>query len=417
MPSFQPLIVGFDAVSPLGLDWTEQWLRALDRSSGIGPLTRFPMDDRFPVRIAGQVDQRDLVPCPPFLRPRELAHWSSPVFKYAMLVVNRALARAKLAITPEISPRVAVTFSTAIGGLDAVLAADRTMIKSGSLPMPYMNPNSCINMVGGKISAFTGATGPVVTTVTACATGSTSMAIGAMFLEQGLADIAICGAVDFPLVEPIVAGFATMNGAYRAKDNALDESPTRASRPMSLTRRGFVVSEGAGCLVLASPQFARAHGLHASAALAGWAMNADAYHPVAPNRATAARCIAMAIDSAGIKPSEIDAINAHAASTKIGDKTEFDALSDVFGLRLPPLTANKSLFGHAMGASSAIESIFALESMREGLLLPTINHEPDPEIPVDCVADGPRKHDQRFVLKNAFGFGGANTCLVFRRLD
>ena len=130
-------------------------------------------------------------------------------------------------ITPEIAPRVAVTFSSAIGGLDALIAADRILMATGKLPQPFMNPNSCINMVGGKVSILTGATGPIASIITACATGSSSLILGAMFIAQGMADVAICGAVDFPLVEPIVAGFATMNGAYRPKEG---EEPLAAAR-------------------------------------------------------------------------------------------------------------------------------------------------------------------------------------------
>ena len=206
-------------VSPLGTELAAQWDRAARGESGVGRLTRFPLTDDFPVRIAGQVAEIDAAPYP-FLSPRSLAHWTSPLFKYALLVVHRALAASGVEIGPELAPRVAVTFSSAIGGLDAVLAADRRMIAEGKLPPPYTNPNSCINMVGGKISMLTGATGPITATITACATGVTSMIVGAMLLEAGRADVVICGAVDFALVEPIVAGFATMNGAYQAQAGA-----------------------------------------------------------------------------------------------------------------------------------------------------------------------------------------------------
>ena len=166
-----------------------QWERAARGESGVGRLTRFPLRDDFPVRIAGQVAEIDTAPYP-FLSPRSLALWPSPLFKYALLVVHRALAASGVVIAPELAPRVAVTFSSAIGGLDAVLAADRRMIAEGKLPPPYANPNSCINMVGGKIAMLTGATGPITSTITACATGVTSMIVGGMLLEAGRADVA-----------------------------------------------------------------------------------------------------------------------------------------------------------------------------------------------------------------------------------
>jgi len=412
----RPVILGYDAVSPLGTELAFQWARAAAGESGIGPLTRFPLREVFPVRIAGQVPDFDRSPYP-FLKPRELAHWSSPLFPHALLVVHRALERAGLSVTPEIAPRVAVTFSSAIGGLDALIAADRQFVATGKLPAPFMNPNACINMAGGKVAMMTGATGPIASIVTACATGSTSLILGAMLIAQGMADAAICGAVDFPLIEPIVAGFATMNGAYRPKERGAPVLPAAASCPFSPDRRGFVISEGAGAVVIASRDFARAHGLPFSLELAGWAMSADASHAVAPNPVTVRRCIAESIAHAGITPGEIDAVNAHAASTKVGDQVEADALKAVFGPKVPPVTANKSQLGHAMGATSAVESVLALEGMGRGVLLPTINHRPDPSIDLDVVAEGARSLAQAFVLKNAFGFGGCNACLVFRRVS
>lgn len=410
-----PVIVGYDAISPLGIELGEQWQKAVRGESGIGPLTRFTPSDDFPVHIAGQVDDIDHLPYP-FLKPREEARWPSPIFKYAMVTVERALANSGLEITKELAPRVAITYSSAVGGLDALLAADRQLMGAGKLPAPCINPNSCINMVGGKISMLTGATGPICATITACATGLTSVLIGAMMLEQNRADVVICGAVDFPLVEPIVAGFATMNGAFVPKEGAPNEPPQNASRPFSKNRRGFVISEGAGCILLTTREFANAHGLRALAALTGWSMTSDAHHFVAPNYDTVRRCIDETISMAGITPGQVDAVNAHATSTRVGDKVEYDALFEVFNGRIPPMTANKSLIGHAMGASSAIETIYALEAMASDRLLPIINYTPDPEFDIDCATEQSLSLSQEFVLKNAFGFGGCNSCAVFKKL-
>ena len=419
MTQSRPVLLAWDGVSSLGLNWDAAWQRAVRGESGIGPLTRFPLRPDYPVSIAGQVniDPSAIDPCPPCLRPREMAHWKSPVFSYSMLAAYRAIAKSGIVITPALSPRVAVTFSTAIGGLDAVVEGDRALVGSNALPLPYMNPNSCVNMIGGKIGILAGATGPCVSSVTACATGSTSMAMGAMLMDAGRADVVIAGAGDFPLIECIVAGFSTMNGAFKPKTEEDAQYPERASRPFSVDRRGFVISEGAGCVVMASADFAKAHGLHPSYELAGWSLTSDAHHPVAPHGPTIAACMAGAITYAGIRPSAIAAINAHASSTRLGDKVECDALHDVFGGKVPPVSANKSQVGHAMGAASAIESMFALEGMRNGLLLPTINFKPDPEIDLDIVTTTRAHGDQEYVLKNAFGFGGTNTCLIFRRLQ
>ena len=327
MTAKKVVIVGYDAVSPLGTDLQIQWQRALKGESGVGNLTRFAVTDRFPVNIAGQVEDIDTADYP-FLSDRKLALWPSPIFKYAMLVVHRALEKSGIKINPEISPRVATTFSTAVGGQDAVLSADRRMIAANKLPPPYANPNSCINMVGGKISILTNATGPIIAPVTACATGVTSIIIGAMMLEQGRADVALCGAADFAIVEPIVAGFATMNGAYQINPDQPQEPPARASRPFSVDRRGFVVSEGAGCIIITTREFAESHGLNYLIEIAGWGMTSDAHHFVAPNFKTVTRCIADAIDNAGISSHDIAVVNAHAASTRVGDKASTRSIAE-----------------------------------------------------------------------------------------
>jgi len=416
MGSKDAVIVGYDAISPLGIDLELQWRKALNGISGIGPLTRFPLAEEFPVRIAGQVpaiDHEDY----PFLAARHQAAWSSPVFKYSMRTVAKALESSGIELSPDIADRTAVTYSSAIGGLDAVLRADRRMQIDGKLPMPYANPNSCINMIGGKIAIQTGARGPITSTITACATGLTSIVIGAMFLAQNRADIAICGAVDFALVEPIVGGFFTMNGVYNPKIGQENDPPAMASRPFSRNRRGFVLSEGAGAVIITTREFAEAHGIPYACELAGWGMTSDAHHFVAPYLDTVQKCIQDAIADAALVPEDIAAINAHAASTKVGDKVEHEALRAVFGDKLPPVSANKSLIGHAMGASSVIETILALQGMQESILPQTINYRPDPEMEIDCVAEGSRLLEQQFILKNSFGFGGCNTCAVFKKSD
>jgi 3-oxoacyl-[acyl-carrier-protein] synthase II len=403
-------------ISCLGTEPDAQWQALCRATSGIGPLTRFDMDDNFPVRIAGQVPDFDPGPYA-FLSPRQMANWHSPVFRHALFVVYRALENSCLEITKDLAPRTAVTFSSAVGGQDSVLAADRRIQKENKLPHPYTNPNSCINMVTGKVAMLTGATGPIMSTITACATGSASIVTGAMLIDSGRADVAICGAVDFALVKPIVAGFATMNGAFRHKSGDDGFDPAQASRPFARGRRGFVISEGAAAVILASREFADANGLGSGVCLKGWSMTADAHHFVAPHEPTVRRCMAQSIDDAEISPADIDSINAHAPSTRTGDAVEYQAIRGVFGKNPPPVTANKSMTGHAMGASSAMESVLAIRSMRENMLLPTINYQPDPEMPMDEVATHTRRLEQEFVLKNAFGFGGCNCCMVFQRLS
>jgi 3-oxoacyl-[acyl-carrier-protein] synthase II len=411
----QAVVVGYDAISSLGSDLDLQWQAALAGQSGIGPLTRFPLRHDFPVRIAGQMPDIDHLPYS-FLTARHQAAWHSPVFKYGLLSVARALKRSGIEIDAVLGPRVAVTYSSAVGGIDAVLASDRRLQAENRLPHPYANPNSCINMIGGKIAIYTGAKGPILSTITACATGLTSMLVGAMLLAQNRADVVICGAVDCALVEPIVAGFSTMNGVFHPKKGREDEPPATASRPFSLDRRGFVLSEGAGAVILATRDFAAAHGLAYTIELAGWGMTSDAHHFVMPSRDTIGQCMREALRDAGLTATDIAAVNGHATSTRVGDQVEWEALKTVFPGTLPPVSANKSQIGHAMGASSAIETIFALRGMEEDVILPTINYQPDPEMMLDCVAEGKRSLVQEHVLKNAFGFGGCNACAVWRRV-
>ena len=409
-----PVVVGYDCVSPLGVEFDQQWQRALAGESGIAALTRFDGGADFPVRIAGQMPTIDHLDYP-FLSARQQAMWTSPVFKYALLVVERALARSTIEIDSALAPRVGVTFSSAVGGVDALLQADRQWQQSGKLPHPYANPNSCINMVSGKVAMHTGASGPIMSTISACATGLTSLLTGAMLLALGRADVVLCGAVDCAVVAPITAGFYTMNGIFIPKKGEEETPPQAASRPFSVHRRGFVLSEGAGALVLCSRDFAHTHGLAYTVELAGWGMSSDAHHPVLPFAPTIKACMHSALADAGIGPQEVAAINAHATATRAGDTTEYKALRAVFGRELPPVSANKSFLGHAMGASSALETIFALRGMEEGRLPPTINYRPDPEMELDCVAEGERQLAQEFVMKNAFGFGGCNACALFRR--
>lgn len=411
----QILIAGYDMVSALGTQLDSQWEAACQGKSGIGPLTRFELPPDFPVRIAGEVPEIDPSPYP-FLKPRQMANWRSPVFKHALLVAHRALEKSGIEIDTDLAPRVAVTFSSAVGGQDAVLAADRRLQQDNKMPHPFTNPNSCINMVAGKVAILTGATGPISCTNTACSTGSTSMIMGAMLLAADRAEVAICGAVDFVLVEPIVAGFASMNGAYRHRPEEAQEPPQKASRPFAAGRRGFVVSEGAAAVILVSREFAKAHQLETGLGIQGWSMTADAHHFVAPYEPTVRRCMLESIQDAGIAPRDIAAVNAHAASTQVGDRVEYEALQAVFGNRLPPCTANKSMTGHAMGASSAIESVLAMQGMLQDTLLPSINYEPDPEMPMPDIVTRQEQHEQELVLKNAFGFGGCNACMVFKRL-
>ncbi len=411
------VIVGYDMVSPLGTELEAQWEAFKDGRSGVDWVNRFDLQDNDQVRAAGEVPKIDFSKYS-FWSERDEANWFSPVIFHSMLVAERALKRAGLIIDGENAHRIGITFSSAIGGLDAMIQAEKK-VQDGLSPHPFTNPNGCLNLIGGKVSIATGAKGPIFSPVAACATGAASVATAAMLLTTGRADAVIAGACDFPVIRSLLASFASMNGAFKSfktTDRAWD-NPGQASRPFSSDRKGFVVSEGAAALIVTTRAFAEKNGLQIRGIVEGIGMTSDAKHYVAPNLPTIVTCIREAIQDAGLETKDIDAINAHAASTNVGDAVEIKALSEVFGNEHNlPISANKSQIGHTMGASSAIEMILTLQGLERSLLLRTINYNPDPQMPaIDAVAEGARTFKHNRVLTNSFGFGGCNVCLVIGR--
>ncbi len=411
------VIVSHDCITPLGDGSDATFRNALESRSGIRRLTCIDTDG-IPVKFGGEAVRPDLSHYP-FLSARELKNWFSPVIPHALIVVHRALRKSGLIIDESNRERIGMLVSSAIGGVGAVLAAHDAMA-AGRLPHPFSNPNTCLNMIGGKAAIMSGAGGPIYSPVAACATGAVSVACGVSMIQSGRVDAAVCGAVDFPLHPTILTGFATMNGVFQSDDprDRSQSAPALSCRPFSEDRKGFLVSEGAAALILASESYARAKGLPVEGYVAGIGMNSDAHHFVVPFQETITRCMQIALDDAGIEPGDVDYVNAHAASTRVGDAVEVRALEDVFGREARvPVSSNKSQLGHTMGASSAIEIILCLMGMKEGWILPTINLLPDPEFALDFVPHKPRRADLRYVLSNSFGFGGCNCCVILRRAD
>lgn len=407
------VVAGYDMISPLGQTMETQWAAFAGGQSGVRWIDRFDVGETDDVRVAGQVPDIDYSQFG-FWSERNAANWFSPVIFASMAVAERALTHAAVTITDDNAGRVGITFSSAVGGLDAMIKAEEK-VRGGHLPHPFTNPNGCLNLVGGKVSILTGAKGPIFSPVAACATGAASVASAAMLLETGRADVVIAGACDFPVIRSLLASFASMNGAFRShkESDRAHRDPAKVSRPFSRDRKGFVVSEGSAAIILTTRRYADTHGLPIRAVVEGIGMTSDAKHYVAPNLPTIETCIRQAIQHAGISPDDISVVNAHAASTVAGDKTEVKALLEVFGPE-PKLavSANKSQIGHTMGASSAIELILAIEGMTRDVILPTVNYLPDETLPqLDVVTDARRERHAR-VLSNSFGFGGCNVCLV-----
>jgi 3-oxoacyl-[acyl-carrier-protein] synthase II len=239
-------------------------------------------------------------------------------------------------------------------------------------------------------------------------------------IRDGDVDFAVVGGIDMPIVPEIVVGFANMNAAIKLRpgDRAYDQ-PGLASRPFSLDRKGFVLAEGAAALVLAADEAVRAHGLEPRAEVLGIGWNSDAHHFTRLNPPTVARAMREALEDAELLPNDVACVNAHGTSTGVGDAVEAACLKQVFGERIErlPITANKSMLGHSLGGAAAIEAVLAIEGMRRGIILPTANYLPDPELGyLNIVSEEPRRQAHELTLSNAFGFGGTNCCVVLRGL-
>jgi 3-oxoacyl-[acyl-carrier-protein] synthase II len=283
---------------------------------------------------------------------------------------------------------------------------------------PYLLPNLCSNLPSGKAGMLLGFTGPVFSPQGACASGNYAVAIGSRMIRDGDCDFVLAGGVDMPIMPEIIHGFANMNATVKIvpHDRAYKD-PSQASRPFSSDRKGFVLSEGGGVIVLAAEEAISHYGLKAKAEVMGIGWSSDAYHFTRPNKDTIIRAIRETIDDAGLKPHDVEYVNAHGTSTARGDSTEIDCLRAVFGdmLKHIPISSNKSQIGHTLGAAAAIENALTIEGMRQGVILPTINHIPDPQFDgLDFVPNEARRHEHEIALSNAFGFGGTNCCVIFR---
>ncbi len=408
------VVSSYDMITPLGEDVETSYHNMIEGKSGIRPISRFDTSES-DVLYAGEVPEINFLDYEPFTA-RDLKNWFSPVISHSMLVTYRALKKAGLNIPDNNQHRVAITFSSAIGGLDAMLLADQKLNESGATPHPFTSVNYCLNLIAGKISMYFKTQGPIFCPVAACSTGNVSVITGAMLIQQGLADVVICGAVDFPLVRSIVASFSAMNGAYNTdkRDDRGYQNPDKVSRPFSVDRKGFVISEGSACLILTSLDYAIKNNMPVEAEIKGYSMNSDGHHYVMPKTETAAECMSLALTNAGLNKEDIQHISTHGTSTKAGDFNEIKAIQSIWkeDFNKVLLSANKSQLGHSMGASSAIELIFSILSVKNGVVYPTLNYLPDPAFELSNLLDEAREIKLDYVLNNSFGFGGTNACVI-----
>jgi 3-oxoacyl-[acyl-carrier-protein] synthase II len=409
-------VVGYGAATPLGRSFAATWERAVRGEAGFVRLTRCRLDTR--CDVVGEIPDWDPAAVDG-ADAKEIQNWNADFVWVTLAVVREALAHAGLVLDAATGERTACLMGSALNGTDAYRVAMDNFLARGPLKVsPYLLPNLCANLPAGKAGIREGFTGPIFSPQGACASGNHAIGLGARMIRDGDCDVAVVGGVDTCLIPEIVHGFANMLAtiAVGPKDRAYSD-PRQASRPFSLDRKGFVLSEGGGALVLAAHETVRAYGLNARAEVLGVGWTSDAHHFTLPNAATIVRAMHQAIEDADLAPGDIPVVNAHGTSTPKGDAVEVACLRAVFGTRLSrvAVSANKSQIGHSLGASAAIEAALAVEGLQQGLILPTINHIPDPAFPdLDVVPEGARRQTHEFVLSNAFGFGGTNCCIVLK---
>jgi 3-oxoacyl-[acyl-carrier-protein] synthase II len=401
-------------LSPVGNDVDSSWQTVLRGESGIGAIERFDTTG-YSTRIGGAVKDLDLEP---YLSPKD-ARKLDAFIHYGLIAAQQAVQNSGLDEFPELDrERVGVAIGSGIGGLEFIEKNIINMEKSGPRKVsPFFVPASVINMISGNVAIRFGYQGPNIAIVTACTTGTHNIGYAARTIAYGDADAMLAGGSEMATTRSSIAAFS----AARALSTRNDE-PEQASRPWDRGRDGFVLSDGAGVLVLEELEHARRRGATILGEVAGFGMSDDAFHITSPPEggAGAARSMHNAIRDAGISPADIDYINAHGTSTQVGDVAEVAAVKSVFDQHAHKLavSSTKSMTGHLLGAAGAVEAIFSVLAIRDGVLPPTINlDDPDDGCDLDFVADGSRKADIRFALSNSFGFGGTNGTLIFRRFE
>jgi len=409
-------VIGYGAATPLGKTFAESWERAVRGETGFGEVTRCQVDSL--CNVVGEIPEWDPLDLD-FVDAKEAYNWNAGFVILTEAVCREALENSGLRNDKDTGPRTACLMGSALNGTDAFRIAMNNYLDNGPLKVsPYLLPNLCANLPSGKAGMLLGFTGPVFSPQGACASGNHAIGIGSRMIRDGDCDFVLAGGAETCIIPEIIHGFENMNATIKILpgDRAYDD-PSQASRPFSIDRKGFVLSEGGGALVLAAEDMLATYGFVPKAEVLGIGWTSDAFHFTRPNTETVVRSIREAIDDAGFAPGDIQYVNAHGTSTSRGDSMEIDCLKEVFGTRLEkiPVTSTKSQIGHTLGAAAAIEAALSIEAMQRGLVLPTVNHLPDPELEgIDVVPNRVREMTYDIFLSNAFGFGGTNCCVVFR---
>lgn len=407
------VITGLGMVTPLGIGVEKTWEALIAGKSGIGKITKFDAS-AYDTQIAGEV--KDFIP-ENYFDKKEIRRMDLFIH-FAMAAATMAMEDSQLKISPANGDRVGVVVGAGLGGLNTLENSHKILLEKGPGRIsPFFIPALIINEAPGMISMRYGAKGPNASVVTACATGNHNIGDAWRMIQRDEADAIIAGGVEATILPLAFSGFNAMKALSTRND-----APEKASRPFDKDRDGFVMGEGAGIVILEELHHALNRGAKIYAELIGYGLNGDAYHISAPspNGEGAARCMAMAIRGAGIAPEEVDYINAHGTSTPLNDVCETKAIKTVFKEHAPKLaiSSTKSMTGHLLGGAGGIEAIFTVLTIRRGIIPPTINYEtPDPECDLDYVPNVSRKADVRVAISNAFGFGGTNAVLVFKKFE
>jgi 3-oxoacyl-[acyl-carrier-protein] synthase II len=406
------VVTGLGITSPLGTGLEKNWDALTNGRSGIGPITHFDATD-FPVKFAGEV--RDLS-LDDFIDKKE-ARKMDLFIHYALAAAAMALEDSGLEINQDNAERVGVVVGSGMGGLPSIEKYHGAFLEGGYRKIsPFFIPMSIINLAAGQISIKHGAKGPNIAPVSACATGTHAIGDAFRMIQRGDADAVISGGAESTVCPLGIGGFSVMKAL-----STRNEDPLAASRPFDKNRDGFVMGEGSGIVILEEYESAKKRGARIYGEVLGYGLTADAYHLTAPSPGGegAARCMRMALDTAGLNPEDVDYINAHGTSTPFNDLYETMAIKSVFGdhARKLMISSTKSMTGHLLGAAGGVEAIFSLLAIARGVVPPTINYtEPDPECDLDYVPNEARQSDLKVAISNSLGFGGTNATILFRKV-
>jgi 3-oxoacyl-[acyl-carrier-protein] synthase II len=405
-------VTGLGIVCPLGNDVEVVWRRLLAGRSGIAAITRFDAS-RLPTRIAGEVrgfDPEDFI-------EKRAARRMDPYSQYAVATAHQAVDDAELNVAAE-PERIGAVVATGGGGLQTFEQQSRVLFEQGPGRMsPFFATMMIPNMAAAQVSLELGLKGPLSTVCTACAAGSSAIGDAFEVIRRGAAAAMIAGGAEAPVNETGVAAFSVMRAL-----STRNEAPQEASRPFDAGRDGFVLGEGAGMLLLEELEHARTRGARIYAEIVGYGMSSEAFHIALPDDTGEAQARAMvaALDEAGMTPDDVDYVNAHGTATPAGDVAETRAIKIAFGARATrvPVSSTKSMTGHLLGAAGAIEALFCVRAITDGVVPPTINlSAPDPDCDLDYVPNAARPVPVRTAMSNSFGFGGHDVSLVFRRFE